>query len=358
MKRYLALFCVFLLIFTLALFALDPPSAIKNELKAAEVLTTETMAFDTSEPVYYLSSLSMKEEIGTYLGTRLQTGSVDEAYLSGDDEITYPGLGVYKGEHEELVRQGKGTFTWEDGNVYTGNWKNDEISGYGELTYPEIGTYKGNYSNSMRSGEGTFTWEIGDSYTGGWREDKMSGDGTYVFADGVTIKGIFANNYLSSGSYTYELPANQYGLYHHDKIVSWSCYINNGLAGDITFKCKGGITYSGALSTLTGTGKAKITYSDGSVYEGQVNKCVRSGSGKMTWYSSSTGGVKAVYDGNWSNDTMSGQGKYYFSASSYPYLTGTFKDGKPDGTCVYYKAAGNTFDTIWKNGICTEVKET
>lgn len=46
----------------------------------------------------------------------------------------------------------------------------------GKFTYT-TGVYEGDFSNSKRNGQGTFTWQDGATYTGEWSSDKLSGNG-------------------------------------------------------------------------------------------------------------------------------------------------------------------------------------
>ena len=95
-----------------------------------------------------------------------------------------------------------------------------------------------------------------------------------------------------------------------------------------------------------------MTYSDGSVYQGQMQDGKRSGTGSYTW---KTG---EFYDGGWEDDRMNGDGDYYYQGKGqYPKLSGAFLNGLPNGTCTYYKDVTSKFITIWDNGKCTKVSE-
>ena len=66
----------------------------------------------------------------------------------------------------------------------------------------------------------------------------------------------------------------------------------------------------------------------------------------------------AYYDGQWSEDKMSGEGTYYYPKDSDGYkLTGTFSDGKPNGECKYYVTSSRSYSTTWNNGKCIKVTE-
>lgn len=57
-----------------------------------------------------------------------------------------PDLG-YKGEWNEDVKEGKGSYKWENGAFYNGAWKDNKRSGYGEMKLPDGTLLKGIWEN-------------------------------------------------------------------------------------------------------------------------------------------------------------------------------------------------------------------
>jgi len=53
--------------------------------------------------------------------------------------------------------EGKGTFTWADGRIYVGDYKNDK-----------------------KHGTGIFKWPDGRQYDGEWKNGKQHGNGKYI----------------------------------------------------------------------------------------------------------------------------------------------------------------------------------
>ena len=47
------------------------------------------------------------------------------------------------------------------------------------------GTYEGDEEEGLRCGEGTLRWQNGDEYTGEFRDGMREGTGTFVFAGGT-----------------------------------------------------------------------------------------------------------------------------------------------------------------------------
>ncbi len=167
----------------------------------------------------------------------------------------------YEGDLVNGLRQGKGTCTYRNGNVYVGQWKGDRFDGYGVLTFksgevltgswidgfltgyncegswPDGSSYKGNMVNGFHHGLGAIILANGNKYTGHFNSDKMDGYGVFTYKDGTVCTG------------------------------DWE----GGLNGkDITIK-----------------------YTDGGLYEGSIVNGLREGWGTYTWPT----GKK--YEGNW-----------------------------------------------------------
>lgn len=257
---------------------------------------------------------SIESEGGTYYGPA--TGM--EYYGTG--EFHYLSGGVYEGSFSNSERKGEGTFTWDNGDSYTGTWENDQMK------------------------EGTYTWANGDSFNGTWENNNMA-KGKYFFADVGTFTGTIANGILSSGTITLNVSED----------ASYSSYIieyEDGKVSNSNIVFKDGTKLSGLIN-----GKAEITYPNGDTYTGTVENGVRNGNGTYTWYNASKAEI-AKYVGEWKDGAMHGVGAYFYTSDAYPKLSGSFENGKPKGTLIYYKEAANTFDTVWSNGKCTKVTET
>lgn len=252
----------------------------------------------------------------------------------------------YKGDSlptaTEAIRQDF-SIVESEGGVYWGELFGTDYSGEGQFQHLSEGIYTGRYADSMREGEGKFIWSNGDSFDGSWIADQMH-EGTYTFANGHTYTGSFENNKFEDGNYSLGPDCEMQGF------LSFSAEYSNGVLDKINFKTKDGLTYSGAVS-----GEAKITYPSGNTYVGNVVNGQRFGNGIFTWYRN--GSKIASYSGIWMNGQMNGSGKYYYTSNNYPYLSGSFTAGKPDGAATYYKESGNAFITTWSNGKCTKAVE-
>jgi hypothetical protein len=91
-----------------------------------------------------------------------------------------------------------GSYTFDNGSKYVGEWKEDKQHGQGATTYAEGDKYVGEYKDGEKHGQGTYTWAAapnkGDKYVGENKDGKMHGQGTYTFANGETDKGYFMND--------------------------------------------------------------------------------------------------------------------------------------------------------------------
>jgi hypothetical protein len=133
--------------------------------------------------------------ITTYRGT-FKNGLYDGfGRLSYDDERS-----VYKGYFEEGIRNGRGTYWDKENNVYIGHWKNNRRNGQGSQFYmvkdwsedkhgegwlrENTENYSGNFQNDVFLGEGTYRWEDGTKYVGEWAANKKHGEGYFDYGNG------------------------------------------------------------------------------------------------------------------------------------------------------------------------------
>lgn len=106
--------------------------------------------------------------------------------------------GIYSGVNVDGVRQGYGTFKYNNGDVYTGVWANNKRDGYGTCKYKNGDTYEGYWKNDTCQ-DGTLTYANGDEYNGRWKKGKINGWGKYRKADGSTYEGKFKDSKKDGG---------------------------------------------------------------------------------------------------------------------------------------------------------------
>ena len=75
--------------------------------------------------------------------------------------FTYNSGDKYEGQWKDWLHHGKGTYTWLEGDRYEGGWKDGKFHGKGALTcLDERGDkfeYQGNFRKGKYHGQGTFT---------------------------------------------------------------------------------------------------------------------------------------------------------------------------------------------------------
>lgn len=234
------------------------------------------------------------------------------------------------------------TIVESSGGTYYGGVHDLTYVGSGSFLFLDGETYVGEFDKSQRNGNGTYTWTNGDKFTGTWTDDHMT-KGIYTFADGRTYDGTFQDGHLVDGIIHLNQAAGKYNFSYYDATIV------NGHLSTVSCQSTDGFHYNGHLN-----GYAEVTYPSGNQYYGDMSGGKREGSGTFKWIN---GGVEiASYVGEWKNDVEWGTGEYYYTAESFPYISGNFVNGKPDGTVKYYESASKTFTTTWKNGVCTESK--
>ncbi|CAG9573134.1 hypothetical protein LMJF_20_0580 [Leishmania major strain Friedlin] len=111
--------------------------------------------------------------------------SSDEAADFETKELMFA-FGRYVGQvnPQTGLRHGHGCQYYNNGNVYTGEWRDGAPDGFGEKRYRNGDVYRGNWRQGKRSGRGVYLFVQGDTYEGMYADDKPEGQGTYA-----TLKG-------------------------------------------------------------------------------------------------------------------------------------------------------------------------
>ena len=74
---------------------------------------------------------------------------------------------------------GNGTYLFENGDQYNGQWKKGIMQGYGVYEFANGDVYKGAFKKGLMEGRGTYTYSNGDKYIGDWKLGKMNGRGHF-----------------------------------------------------------------------------------------------------------------------------------------------------------------------------------
>jgi len=90
---------------------------------------------------------------------------------------------AYIGGFERGHRSGHGQMRYPNGDLYTGQWRDDERTGLGEYRFgpqsPWAGDrYNGHWRANRFHGQGRYTWAMGDAYDGPWQSGQQMGPAT------------------------------------------------------------------------------------------------------------------------------------------------------------------------------------
>lgn len=108
--------------------------------------------------------------------------------FSPDEELEEGSINTeYIGNFSNGVRDGKGSFTFSNGNEYIGNFKENKSSGIGRMKYNNGDEYIGNWEDGKKEGLGIYTWENGYIYIGDFKDSKMDGNGSCFNSKGELV---------------------------------------------------------------------------------------------------------------------------------------------------------------------------
>ena len=120
------------------------------------------------------------------------------------ESILQKGNSPYQGEMVNGVREGKGTYSFANGDKYEGDWKNNKMEGKGVYTYKDGDKYDGEWVGGKKEGQGTYYFSNGKRYEGNWVQSKMEGKGIFYYSNGDKYDGEWKNNKREgNGTYYY-----------------------------------------------------------------------------------------------------------------------------------------------------------
>ena len=161
---------------------------------------------------------------------------------------------------EEIqIKHGNGVYTFVDGQVYIGEWKNDRYHGIGTMTYPDGRQYSGEWKNGLMNGNGTFTMSNGSKVVGEFKDDHA--DGKLIF-NSVIENDVYIGQFVDwqrhgQGTLIFPDGAKYTGEFLYDE--------KNGYG---TYTFPSGDEYIGEWKDDKFHGKGTKTYADGTVEEG------------------------------------------------------------------------------------------
>ena len=122
---------------------------------------------------------------GVYVGQYVEADGVPKE--QGFGLFTWQNGDVYEGDYENGHRSGKGRFIWADGKQYDGDFVEDRREGHGSLKWPDGTSYEGEFVNGRMHGKGRLIWPNGEVYVGWFATDRMEGFGIHYDKNGNII---------------------------------------------------------------------------------------------------------------------------------------------------------------------------
>ena len=140
-----------------------------------------------------------------------------------------------------------GTFTWENGYRYVGEWKDNRENGDGRYTWPNGNKYIGQFKNGNAHGKGVYTYgpkqeRAGIIYVGDFKYGRANGQGKATALDGSTYEGEVKDSQRNGlGTFISAEGKVQHGIWKNDKFLyaktlktvsDGSCLTNVGICGN------------------------------------------------------------------------------------------------------------------------------
>ncbi|MBQ6490257.1 MAG: hypothetical protein IJI75_13655 [Solobacterium sp.] len=250
----------------------------------------------------------------------------DKIFINTDDPVLNSALSSsnYNGQILFDTRCGQGIYKTPDGSTYEGHWNMNCANGSGIEKSAE-GTYDGSWEDGEKSGNGTMEYFDRTKYEGKWWLDMPYGHGIITRPDNVTYECEWAKG-QPLGTVTMIFPNKKtiQGEWHNGTIVKEY----NLDAGRVNHK------------------KKKITWPDGTIYEGDIKESLPDGEGKLTLFD------KTTYSGHFKNGILDGEVTitwYQWLLQPRKEYHGAWKDGKCHGKGIMIYADRSVYDGQWEN---------
>lgn len=282
---------------------------------------------------YYEGDVNQNDERhgrGTYYwetGARYE-GDWYHNDMHGQGTYYYTDGSVYRGDFNHDMREGFAVFTYPTGTRYEGEYRNDERTGKGTYYYASGDRYVGDFVGGDFEGQGNYYWKNGDWYEGEWHNDERNGLGTYHYADGSWVYGEYADSKLVRSIRSSD-DANRGG---NDSRANTTQTTKTN--GNIRTETYDNGTYTGEFDDNgKRNGKGIYRFNSGASYEGNFVNGVRNGHGIYRY----ADGDK--YVGDFVDGDFEGFGRYYWKDGDW--YEGEYRKDKRNGLGVYHYADGS-----------------
>jgi len=212
----------------------------------------------------------------TFADGSVYRGAMRGASLHGHGEYISKSF-KYEGEFNEGLKQGEGTYVWENGDRYTGHFSADRPDGKGRYQFGNGDTYEGEVQSGVIVGRGTYTTKGGDVFEGSFANGKPNGVGVYRFASGDRYEGEMAQGKMQGK-----------GLYYTkggDRVQA--PFVDGKPQGKGIYYFANGDRYEGDMDAGALTGRGAYFYAAGMKYEGEIRAGQPQGKG-VFWFADGT----------------------------------------------------------------------
>jgi hypothetical protein len=247
-----------------------------------------------------------------------------------------------------------------DDGEYKGKLSKDyKPNGSGEMIYKNGDIYIGNWDNNQRFGNGLLVKRNGTQFIGEWKENKLTGRGKIVHNENIFDLYFRENKVVKIYSFVYMYTM---GKYKFDGTISTitkkndnrNCRVPNITINDIdneiyyivinsygTMCFPNGDIYEGYWNNNMMNNFGKIIYLNGDKYIGNFNNDLKHGYGEYEYINGNK------YEGKWENDKKNGNGKMVYANGDI--YEGQWKNDKKEnkGTLKYFN--GNTYEGDFAN---------
>ena len=220
----------------------------------------------------------------TFADGSIYRGAVRGSTLHGRGEYVSKSF-KYEGDFNEGLKQGDGTYTWENGDRYQGHFANDRPDGKGRYQFANGDVYEGEVQSGVIIGRGTYTSKNGDVFEGSFLNGKPHGVGVYRFAAGDRYEGEMQQGRMQGR-----------GLYHAkngDRVQA--PFVDGKPQGKGIYYFSNGDRYEGDIQAGALTGSGTYYYASGMKYEGEIRLGQPQGKG-VFWFLDGT-----RFEGNFEN---------------------------------------------------------
>ncbi|KAF1322631.1 Radial spoke head protein, partial [Globisporangium splendens] len=247
-------------------------------------------------------------------------------------------------ELQELnALHGHGKCTYQNGDVYDGEWIHDQRAGHGTMIYKNEDVYTSEWQDDLRHGAGIFQYRqeppkqqhVEVQHEGHWHMDHRCGPGTTSYTDGSQLVANWdEGGFVTSGK-----------LENYDDnngACSYEGEISNGIPhGEGSSEHHhSGETYTGHWHLGQRSGYGVATLRDGTTYRGDWKNGKRNGAGTCNYAR-----TRDRYSGKWVGGVRCGRGTCTYANGCV--YTGDWRDDKchGHGTCTF--ADGMLYEGNW-----------